>query len=155
MSTPISRTISDLRGSFESNKIRSYDVRISQLHALNCLIEENLTELKDVLWKDLNRHPTFSSKILGGCIGSITSTSNRLKEWMLPLKKDHGTLSSSSMEVRYQPRGIVLIIGTWNFPCPLIFKPLTSALAAGNTVCIKLSEVCVRVSKLLARLLTH
>ncbi len=43
--------------------------------------------------------------------------------------------------MRPSPRGVVLVIGTWNFPNPLVFKPLASALAAGNAVVVKLSEV--------------
>ena len=55
--------------------------------------------------------------------------------------------------VQYQPRGRVLIIAPWNYPLNLCFGPLVSALAAGNTVIIKPSEMMPSVSKVMACLL--
>ena len=75
-----------------------------------------------------------------------------LDAWRAPVP--HKSITpNDTCQVRYQPRGVVLIIGTWNFPNPLVLKPLASAIAAGNTVLLKLSEVCPNVSATHAELL--
>ncbi|MGZ5032264.1 MAG: aldehyde dehydrogenase family protein [Usitatibacter sp.] len=76
----------------------------------------------------------------------------RLRSWMRPRRvwptlATLGTFSS----VRHQPRGRVLIIAPWNYPLSLCFGPLVSALAAGNTVVVKPSEMTPAVSALMGR----
>merc|ERR1712087_738954 len=56
-----------------------------------------------------------------------------------------------SSYVRYEPKGVALIIGTWNFPIPLVIKPLASAIAAGCPCVIKLNEVSPHTSELLLK----
>ncbi|NRR28909.1 aldehyde dehydrogenase family protein [Oxalobacteraceae bacterium] len=78
----------------------------------------------------------------------------RLKRWMKP----RGVWPTTTMlgtrgSVQYQPRGRVLIIAPWNYPLSLCFGPLVSALAAGNTVIIKPSEMTPAVSALMARII--
>jgi len=55
--------------------------------------------------------------------------------------------------VRREPKGTALVIGTWNFPIPLVFKPLVSAIAAGCPTVVKLCEVCVETSKVMQELI--
>ena len=62
------------------------------------------------------------------------------------------TLPGSSW-LQPQPKGVVLIIGAWNYPVELLFSPLVAALAAGNAVILKPSEVSPRTSAALAELL--
>src|ERR1700755_2831439 len=54
--------------------------------------------------------------------------------------------------VEYEPYGTVLIIGAWNFPFVLTLGPAVGAIAAGNTVLLKPSEVCPASSALMAEL---
>jgi aldehyde dehydrogenase (NAD+) len=54
--------------------------------------------------------------------------------------------------VEYEPYGTVLIIGAWNFPFTLTFGPAVSAIAAGNAVVLKPSEIAPASSKLIAEL---
>ena len=78
----------------------------------------------------------------------------QLKGWMKPTKMwPTTTMLGTSAWVQYQPRGRVLIIAPWNYPLSLCFGPLVSALAAGNTVIIKPSEMTPAVSRLLARII--
>lgn len=51
------------------------------------------------------------------------------------------------------PKGVVLIIGPWNFPIGLMLEPLAAAVAAGNCVVIKPSEVAVNAAKVTAKLI--
>jgi aldehyde dehydrogenase (NAD+) len=78
----------------------------------------------------------------------------RLKRWMKPLKLwPTTTMLGTKARVQYQPRGRVLIVAPWNYPLSLCFGPLVSALAAGNTVIIKPSEMTPEVSKVMATII--
>ena len=55
--------------------------------------------------------------------------------------------------VRKEPYGVVLILGTWNYPINLSLQPLVGALAAGNCVILKPSEVAPTCAALMAKLL--
>ena len=77
----------------------------------------------------------------------------KLKRWMKPRGVwPTSTMLGTSAAVQYQSRGRVLIIAPWNYPLSLCFGPLVSALAAGNTVIIKPSEMTPAVSALMARI---
>merc|ERR1719204_2748803 len=56
-------------------------------------------------------------------------------------------------EVRPEPLGVVLIIPTWNYPVQMLALPLIGALAAGNCVVIKPSEIAPHCSALFAKLI--
>lgn len=73
-----------------------------------------------------------------------------LKGWMKPDRKRPTLLMfGTSAEVRYEPRGVCLIISPWNYPINLTFGPLVSAIAAGNTVILKPSEMTPHCAQLM------
>lgn len=73
----------------------------------------------------------------------------QLKQWMKPKKvKPTAALLGTSSYIKYEPRGVCLIISPWNFPLMLLFGPLISAIAAGNTAILKPSEMTPQVSQL-------
>ncbi|MES2075908.1 MAG: aldehyde dehydrogenase family protein [Pseudomonadota bacterium] len=77
-----------------------------------------------------------------------------LKRWMKPRRHwPTTTMLGTYASVQYQPRGRVLIVAPWNYPLSLCFGPLVSALAAGNTVIIKPSEMTPAVSAVLAEII--
>jgi aldehyde dehydrogenase (NAD+) len=79
-----------------------------------------------------------------------------LKRWMKPTRVwPTTTMLGNSAWIQHQPRGRVLIIAPWNYPLSLCFGPLISALAAGNTVIIKPSEMMPAVSALMAEIIAE
>ena len=60
----------------------------------------------------------------------------------------------STSSIHYEPKGVCLIISPWNFPINLTFAPLVSAIAAGNTIIIKPSEMTPHISKVMKELIT-
>ncbi len=78
----------------------------------------------------------------------------RLKSWMKPTRA-WPTMTTLGLKARihYQSRGRVLIIAPWNYPLSLCIGPLVSALAAGNTVILKPSEMTPNVSAVTARII--
>ncbi|HEY4640120.1 MAG TPA: aldehyde dehydrogenase family protein, partial [Thermoanaerobaculia bacterium] len=65
-----------------------------------------------------------------------------LKRWMKPQRVATPlALFGSRSRIVYEPKGVVLIISPWNFPFNLTLGPLVSAIAAGNCVVLKPSEL--------------
>lgn len=80
----------------------------------------------------------------------ITHVRRHLRRWMKP-KWVRPTLAmlGTRAEIRYEPKGVCLIISSWNYPFNLSFGPLVSAIAAGNTVILKPSELTPHCSRLI------
>ena len=81
-------------------------------------------------------------------------TIGNLRKWMRATRVSPTQLTlGNTGSIQYQPRGRCLIIAPWNYPLYLMFGPLISALAAGNTVILKPSELAPRVSAVMARII--
>lgn len=86
-------------------------------------------------------------------LNEIKVASNSLDRWAAPVKVDAPLyMAGTRAWIRYEPRGVCLIISPWNYPFSLAAGPLVSALAAGNAVILKPSEVTPSVSALIARM---
>jgi coniferyl-aldehyde dehydrogenase len=84
----------------------------------------------------------------------INHAITHLSRWMKPSKRSTELLFlSNSMRVAYQPKGVVGVIATWNFPVYLSMGPLAAALAAGNRVMVKMPEVTPATNAVLKQLL--
>ncbi len=107
----------------------------------NCIIRHR-PQIQAALQLDFgksNRETDFSEILT--VTTEISKTVAELRRWMRPQPVGTPvTLLGNRSEVIYQPKGVVLIISPWNFPVNLTLTPLVSAIAAGNTVCIKPSE---------------
>ena len=80
----------------------------------------------------------------------VGSALDNLKAWMRPEKRGTSLLFwPARNQVHRQPKGVVLIISPWNYPLQLSVGPLAAALAAGNRVIIKPSELTPATSALL------
>ncbi|KAL5820150.1 hypothetical protein ACOSQ4_023992 [Xanthoceras sorbifolium] len=145
----------ELRTSFNSGKTKSYEWRKSQIQSIATMVEEKENEIIEALYKDLSKPKTeaFVSEI------SMTKSScklalKHLKSWMMPVKaKTPWTTYPSSAEIVSEPLGVVLIISTWNYPFLLSLDPVIGAIAAGNAVVLKPSEIAPATSSLLAKLI--
>lgn len=79
-----------------------------------------------------------------------------LKRWAKPQKVGASILNFPSSDFIYkQPYGVVLIISPWNYPLLLAIQPLISALAAGNCVVLKPSEISSNTSAVIAKMLSE
>lgn len=78
-----------------------------------------------------------------------------LHAWMRPRAVEGGIpFLTTSGEVRFEPRGVVLIVAPWNFPFNLTAGPLVSAIAAGNCVILKPSEYTPATSAVVGRMIS-
>ncbi|MEM1323925.1 MAG: aldehyde dehydrogenase family protein [Bacteroidota bacterium] len=89
-----------------------------------------------------------------GVVSDCRFALSNLGHWMR--RKPVGTplpLLGSKSYIHYEPKGVVLIISPWNFPLLLTFGPLISAIAAGNCVILKPSEMTPNMSALMKRII--
>lgn len=83
----------------------------------------------------------------------IRSMLKHLREWSADEKLPLNALAILDRGyIRREPYGVVLVLGAWNYPFTLTCKPLVGAIAAGNTVVIKPSEVSGECARTMGRL---
>ncbi len=150
----VTETVERLRSYFASDVTRDYVWRRQQLDALERLLVDGATDIAEALRADLHKHPTESQITeIDFVLAELRLTRRKLRRWMrgsrerVPL-----ALAPASARTVPQPLGTVLIVGPWNYPLQLLLAPLVGALAAGNTVVIKPSELAPATSAAVARL---
>ncbi|KNA24502.1 hypothetical protein SOVF_014990 [Spinacia oleracea] len=145
--------VAELRRNFASGKTRSYEWRVTQLKKIVKMVEERESEIVDALRSDLNK-PAFESVVyeISMLKSSCKVALKELKQWMKPQKvKTTIVAFPSSAEIVAEPLGVVLVISAWNYPILLSLDPVVGAIAAGNAVVLKPSEIAPATSSLLAK----
>ncbi|HEX2283661.1 MAG TPA: aldehyde dehydrogenase family protein [Mycobacterium sp.] len=146
--------VQGLRETFASGRTRSVQWRKQQLKALEKMMLENEGAITEALDKDLGRGP-FEAWLadIASTAGEAKDAAKNVRKWM---RRKYRLLEMSQLPgrgwVEYEPYGTVLVIGAWNFPFVLTLGPAVGAIAAGNTVVLKPSEVCPAASALMAEL---
>ena len=93
---------------------------------------------------------------LGSTVGGINYLHGNLRRFMRPERRHVGAIfKPGSARVEYQPLGVAGIVAPWNFPVSLSLTPLATALAAGNRVMLKPSEMTPATTELLASMLAE
>lgn len=115
------------------------------------------TEIGDALFNDFKKNPAETN--LGeifGVVGEIKHLMKHLNSWMKPQSVATPlNMIGTSAHVRFEPKGVCLVISPWNYPFNLSIKPLVQAIAAGNTVILKPSELTPHTSTLLKEMLSE
>ncbi|MFH4975796.1 hypothetical protein AB6A40_002505 [Gnathostoma spinigerum] len=149
----VHQIIEKQRTFFRDGHTRSLEFRKNQLKQLKKMMNDEKDYFTNAVYKDLRREQrvTFFMEI-AMTVTEIDDTLAHLNEWAAPevVSRTAATLLDTPMIVK-DPLGVVLIIAPWNYPVCLVTLPLVSALAAGNTVIIKPSEVSVATSSALAK----
>ncbi|CAN1234344.1 Aldehyde dehydrogenase family 3 member H1 [Linum perenne] len=146
--------VKELRDAYGSGTTRSYDWRVSQLKSIVRMCDESERDVVEALRKDLAKPELEATLYELGMIKTACKVAMKeLKNWMRPEKaKTSLTTFPSSAEVVSEPFGVVLIISAWNYPFLLSIDPVIGAIAAGNAVVLKPSELSPASSSLLAKL---
>lgn len=141
-----------LRNTFDSGKTRSLDYRLKQLKAIGRLLDENRDKIVAALESDLHKSKTEAILTeIDMVAGELKEAVQHLKEWSKPEKPATGLANIlDSVYIMKDPYGVVLIIGAWNYPLQLSIMPAVGAIAAGNCVLVKPSELAPATSKFLA-----
>ncbi len=138
------------------NNSNSVNYRIQILNSLLSAINSNEVKIYNALKKDLNKHEfeSFLSEVLL-VKREIKLFTRKLKKWS-KRKKVKGSIFNfpSRNYLVPEPYGNVLIITPWNYPFQLSLTPLIGAVAAGNSVIIKPSELAPNTSSVLNELIS-
>ncbi|RUO78958.1 aldehyde dehydrogenase family protein [Pseudidiomarina taiwanensis] len=147
--------IETLRATYRSGLTRPLDWRRKQLNQLDLLLTEHEQELLDALASDLGKSAAEGWLTeLGYLHSDIKHTLKHLKKWSAPRRVSQPLMAWPGKSCLYpEPLGVVLIIGAWNYPLQLLLSPLVAALAAGNCVVLKPSELSPKTADLLAKLI--
>lgn len=147
--------VSALRATFDAGVTKKRQWREEQLRALRSMLLDNESVLEAALLSDLGKSATEAQLTeLGIVVGEITSALKNLGEW---LSRERVRVPLAMMPARAsivsEPLGVALIIAPWNYPLMLALAPVVGALAAGNCVLLKPSELSPATSAALAALI--
>ena len=167
-SEKIAELIQNQRDFLRTGVTKSFKFRKAQLEKLKKLIEDNEKIINQAIQDDLGRYDFIVSFTTGGAITEIKYllehvitlkpffVSRRLKQWMKKTKhRSPQVFLGDKAYVQPVPKGVVVIMGPWNYPFLLVIKPLIGAIAAGNCAIIKPSEVSFNTSKVLEKLINE
>ncbi|RZB84279.1 aldehyde dehydrogenase family 3 member F1-like [Glycine soja] len=151
----LGRDLENVRKYYGSGKTKEASWRESQLKGLHNFLVEKEEEILRALKHDLGKHyvEAFRDEV-GTLMKTLNLASKSLKNWMAGKEAKLPRIALlSSAEIVPEPLGLVLIISSWNFPFGLSLEPLIGAIAAGNSVVLKPSELSPTCSSLLATFL--
>jgi aldehyde dehydrogenase (NAD+) len=144
-----------MRSYVNSGATRSYAFRKQQLLLLRDAILENEKEIYAALYQDLKKPPeeAYAAEI-GMVLMEIRIALKNLRKWSKPESVPTNLLNlPSSSKIIHDPLGVVLIIAPWNYPFQLLILPLVGAIAGGNAVMLKPSELAPATAALMEKLI--
>jgi aldehyde dehydrogenase (NAD+) len=142
------------RAFFETGATRPLDFRREQLRKLSAALERHESSLLAALHADLRKSPFqgYASE-LGLVQAEIRHALKNLRRWAASSRRRTPWFVAPAQGwVQPEPFGVALILGPWNYPVQLLLTPLASALAAGNCVVLKPSELAPRTAEAIAAL---
>jgi aldehyde dehydrogenase (NAD+) len=140
-----------MRHYYERGSTRSLAFRKEQLQLLREALVKYDTEINEALYADLKKSPEEAyATETGMVLTEIRVMTRNLKKWMRPARARINLLNlPSSAKIYRDPLGVVLIIAPWNYPLQLLLVPLVGAMAGGNCVVLKPSEMAPATARVL------
>jgi aldehyde dehydrogenase (NAD+) len=147
------RLVAALRHHFHGGATRLLAWRRQQLEALRRMLTEREPELLEALRADLGKPPLEGWMTeLEHVANEISHILRHLEAWTRPARVGVRTmLRPARATIVAEPLGVVLVIAPWNYPVHLTLLPMAYALAGGNCVVGKPSEVAPASSAAMAR----
>lgn len=145
-----------IRSYYNSGVTRSCAFRKLQLKKLKQALLQHEQEIYDALYADLkkSKEEAYFSE-LGLILAEISYMLKNLSNWMKPESVSSAVINfPSGSTVHRDPLGVVLIIGTWNYPLQLVMMGVAGAIAAGNCMVIKPSEMAPHAAILIEKIIS-
>jgi aldehyde dehydrogenase (NAD+) len=150
--------ISHCREVYESGVTKSLEWRKRQLASLLEMMKENKQKLCESLEEDLGRTDHFSSQFYetNSVELEISYLTKHLKN-LTDSEPLHVSIANKPGHayLKPEPLGVVLIMSAWNFPVLTLLQPAAGAIAAGNCVVLKPSNIASHTSKCIAELISR
>lgn len=144
--------VAGLRHGFERGITRPEAWRRELLQRLRALLLERGADFERALHDDLGKSGTEAQLTeIGFLIAEIDHALGHLRAWMRPRRAAAPlAVQPASARVVPEPLGVALVIAPWNYPLMLALSPVIGAIAAGNAVVVKPSELAPATSRLIA-----
>lgn len=142
---------------FNSNATKDIQFRIEQLKKLKKILKANEDKLHEAIYADFKKSAFENSMSeLAPLYQEINEACKKVEKWA-KIKKVKTNLANfpASSYIIPEPLGVVLVIGAWNYPYLLSLAPVVAAIAAGNTVVLKPSELPENTSHIMAELINE
>jgi len=158
------RDVQLLQNLFTRQKGKSLKMRFEPIQArkerlknLEKWLLSNEEGLQKAIFSDFRKPPfEVTSTELFPVLGEIKYAIENLESWATSKKIDAPlTYIGTRSEIRYEPKGVCLIIAPWNYPFNLCIGPLVSCLAAGNTAILKPSELTPHTSGFIVNMISE
>lgn len=153
----IDNELKKLRETFKTGRTKSLEWRVQQLNAMKKLLIDNEKAIIDAVKNDLGRC-SFETVLceLSPLLLEIEDLLSLLPQYINPVYvKTPALMVPATSEYVHEPHGVCLIIGAFNYPVDLVLGPVLGALASGNCVFIKPSELSTNVEQLIQKLLPN
>lgn len=142
---------------FASGKTKEISFRKESLKKLLTVIQKNENVICDALYKDFkkSKFESLATEVVL-VVKELQLAIKNIDRWAKPKSVSASLLNFPSKDFIYsEPYGTVLLIAPWNYPYQLVIAPLIGAIAAGNTVIIKPSELTPATSALLEMMISE
>lgn len=149
--------VSEQRAFFYTHQTKSIDYRLKQLSKLEKLLKSNESLLNEAIYKDFKKSvfDTYATE-LALIYHDIKYAKKNIYKWSKVKRVGTNFLNFPAKSyIVPEPLGVCLVIGAWNYPYQLTLSPVVAAIAAGNTVVIKPSEIAPHTSSLMAKLINE
>ncbi|MGB6065581.1 MAG: aldehyde dehydrogenase [Desulfomonilaceae bacterium] len=153
----ITTLVNTQRAFFNTGRTKDLSFRIAQLKLFRKVIDDNEDSICEALKHDMNK-PKFEAYVgeIAMLYNEIDYAIRHVKSWAKPKKVTTPLVHfPGKSQIYSEPLGVVLIIGTWNYPIQLILCPLVGAMAAGNCAILKPSRMAPHTSDLVARIIAE
>ena len=147
--------VENQRNFFNTNTTKNLQFRLTQLDKLYSVLKNNEQALYDAIYKDFKKSEfdTYTSE-LALIFHDIKDAKRNIYKWARRKKVRTNLMNFPGKSyIIKEPLGVCLVIGAWNYPYQLSLSPVVAALAAGNTVILKPSELPAHSSKVMATLI--
>ena len=142
---------------FNSNSTKSIDFRLEQLKKLKNVLQQNETVLFQAIYTDFKKSEfeTYTTELLL-LYNEIDKAVKNLAGWAKVKRVKTNLLNiPARSSILPEPLGVCLVIGAWNYPYQLSLAPAIAAIAAGNTIVLKPSEVPANTSKTMFKMISE
>ena len=140
---------------FNSNATKDVKFRKEQLRKFLHVLKANEEKMYDAIYADFRKssYETYETE-LAILYAEIKHSIRKVTSWSKPKRvaANIANLPGSSY-IMPEPLGTSLVIGAWNYPFLLSMQPVVSAIAAGNTVIMKPSELAMNTSNVMAKMI--
>lgn len=139
---------------FNTNSTKEIVYRVQKLKKLKSILKSKENELYEAIYRDFkkSKFDTFTTE-LALLYQDIDEAVSNVQKWSKRKRVGTNWLNFPAKSYIYpEPLGTCLVIGAWNYPIQLSLAPVIAAIAAGNTVVLKPSEIPSATSNLISEI---